>query len=133
MKAKHAGFSLVETLVASLILFSVLTSALVAFQNAIMSSARAESRIDLFAKVPLIQTEVSRRFRNARETSGEGSMMRVRYAWTATLLSQGTPPQVLSEDSTQSERVFELWEVSVDLEAKNASRQFQFTELVWTQ
>ena len=136
MRKDQAGFTLVETLVAAVILFSVLTSAFLAFQGAITSSSRAESRVRLLAVVPRVRAEVTQQMRRSDAVSGGGAMGGVVYEWQAFL---STPGAALNIDDLGSStglapqaREFRLWRVTVSLELSGSRREFMFTELTWS-
>jgi uncharacterized membrane protein (UPF0136 family) len=131
------GFSLVETLVASVILFSALTSAFLAFQGALIGSLKAESRLELLKAMPQVRRSITSLVQEAKASSGKGVTDGVVYAWTAELQNTGV---VLDLDAgsgdgfgAPSERLFSLWRVSVTLERGGVERQFSFTELSWVE
>lgn len=133
--SRQKGFSLVETLVASVILFSALTSAFLAFQGALIGSLKAESRLELLKAVPQARRSITSLVQESKASSGKGVADGVVYAWTAELQTAGV---ILDLDSgsvgdvgAPSERVFSLWQVSVILERGGVERQFSFTELSW--
>ncbi len=135
MVRQQAGFSLVETLVAAMILFAVLSSAFLAFQGSILASAKAQSRIELLASVPLIRIDISQRLRSTSNLSGRGVVGLFRYSWSATPRvvgsafnqSLGNAPSPSSED-----REFILWDVVFQVESSDSQRKFTFVELAWS-
>lgn len=132
--ARQSGFSLIETLVAATIMFSVLISAFVAFQGSINASARAEKRIHLLAKMPLVRGYVTNAIRSGARLTGEGTFEEVSYDWNATLLTQGVAHDLTAEPEGRSgflERNFSLWRVAVRLEFGGVQREFLFTEMTW--
>jgi type II secretory pathway pseudopilin PulG len=136
MMKDEAGFTLVETLVAAVILFSVLTSAFLAFQAAITSSARAESRLHLLAVVPRVRAEVTQQMRGSNVASGRGVMGGVAYEWRAALSTRGAALNIDNLGSSTGlapqAREFRLWRVMVSLELSGSRREFIFTELTWS-
>lgn len=135
MKTHQAGFTLVETLVAAVILFAVLTSASLAFQSAIISSAKAETRVRMLAVVPRVRNEVTQQMRVGNRVSGNGVMGAVQYEWSAVLSTSGSALNIDATDamsgSAPEERVFNLWRVTMSLELSGSQREFAFTELTW--
>lgn len=136
MRKHNAGFTLVETLVAAVILFSVLTSAFLAFQGAITSSSRAESRLSLLAVVPRVRAEVTQQMRGSNAVSGSGVMGGVAYEWRASLSTNGAALNIddlgSSTGLAPQARQFSLWRVTVSLEQSSSRRDFVFTELTWS-
>lgn len=135
MVRQQTGFSLVETLVAAMILFSVLSTAFLAFQGSILSSAKAQSRIELLASVPLIRRDISQRLISASNLSGRGVVGLFRYSWTATPRVSGSafnPSLGESPTPSSEDREFVLWDVVFQVESSDSQREFTFVELAWS-
>ena len=135
MVRQQTGFSLVETLVAAMILFSVLSTAFLAFQGSILSSAKAQSRIELLASVPLIRRDISQRLISASNLSGRGVVGLFRYSWTATPRVSGSafnPSLGESPTPSSEDREFVLWDVVFQVESSDSQREFTFVELGWS-
>ena len=135
MVRQQTGFSLVETLVAAMILFSVLSTAFLAFQGSILSSAKAQSRIELLASVPLIRRDISQRLISASNLSGRGVVGLFRYSWTATPRVSGSafnPSLDESPTPSSEDREFVLWDVVFQVESSDSQREFTFVELGWS-
>ena len=132
--ARQGGFSLIETLVAATIMFSVLVSAFLAFQSSITASAKAETRIELLASVPRVRVFVSEAIRSSGDLLGAGSLGGVSYEWEADAVTQGVAldlDAVGDNPSEFGERTFNLWRVAVKLELDGSQREFFFTEITW--
>lgn len=135
MVRQQTGFSLVETLVAAMILFSVLSTAFLAFQGSILSSAKAQSRIELLASVPLIRRDISQRLISTSNLSGRGVVGLFRYSWTATPRVSGSafnPSLGESPTPSSEDREFVLWDVVFQVESSDSQREFTFVELAWS-
>ena len=135
MVRQQTGFSLVETLVAAMILFSVLSTAFLAFQGSILSSAKAQSRIELLASVPLIRRDISQRLISTSNLSGRGVVGLFRYSWTATPRVSGSafnPSLGESPTPSSEDREFVLWDVVFQVESAGSRREFAFIELAWS-
>ena len=136
MLLSQRGFSLIETLVAAMIIFSVLVSAFVAFQGSILASGKAQARLDLLAAVPHVRAEISEQLLENSLTSGQGAMGDVTFDWRAVkhATGYGGVDEISSERSFQNDRrrQFVLWTVTVDLALSGAKRSFQFSETTWS-
>ncbi|MDB2380686.1 hypothetical protein N9W12_07370 [Luminiphilus sp.] len=135
MVRQQTGFSLVETLVAAMILFSVLSTAFLAFQGSILSSAKAQSRIELLASVPLIRRDISQRLISTSNLSGRGVVGLFRYSWTAAPRVSGSafnPSLGESPTPSSEDREFVLWDVVFQVESAGSRREFAFIELAWS-
>lgn len=133
-RAHQSGFSLIETLVAATIMFSVLVSAFLAFQASITASAKAETRIELLTSVPRVRVSVTEAIRGNEELSGAGTLGGVSYEWKANAVTQGVALDLDAAGDTKSgflERKFNLWRVAVRLEQDSSEREFSFTEITW--
>ena len=133
-RAHQSGFSLIETLVAATIMFSVLVSAFLAFQASITASAKAETRIELLTSVPRVRVSVTEAIRSNEELSGAGTLGGVSYEWKANAVTQGVALDLDAAGDTKSgflERKFNLWRVAVRLEQDSSEREFSFTEITW--
>ena len=130
------GFSLIETLVAAVILFSVLTSSFLAFQGAIIGSTKAQLRIQLLKTVPKIRAEITDKLQIQGLTSGAGAVGDVPYDWAAQLHTTGIVFNIESESgagaNTPAERQLSLWHVAVVVGIEGSEREFAFTELSWS-
>ena len=130
------GFSLIETLVAAVILFSVLTSSFLAFQGSIIGSKKAQTRVELLKTVPQIRAEITRRLQGRGLTSGAGIVDEVHYDWTAEVKAVGFVYDVQSGSgddlSVPGERRFSLWNVVLEVGVESSEREFVFTELSWS-
>jgi len=136
MISKARGFTLVETLVAATIMLLVLTSAFLAFQGAIIASAKAQERLELLSVVPLIRSEITNEMRLAGLRAGEGGVNGVRYSWEAINSASGTRINLETagtEVSESADRQFDLWAVLLTVNSGGADREFEFTELTWSE
>lgn len=135
MLQSQRGFSLIETLVAAMIIFSVLVSAFVAFQGSILASGKAQARLELLAVVPHVRAEISEQLLSKSVTSGQGAMGDVTFDWRAMQHATGYGgfDEGSSETFSQNDRrrQFILWTVKVDLALSDAQRSFQFSETTW--
>lgn len=136
MISKESGFTLVETLVAATIMLLVLTSAFLAFQGAIIASAKAQARLELLSVVPLIRSEITIEMRLAALRSGEGAVNGARYSWEAVNSASGTAINLEiagTELSESADRQFDLWAVLLTVNSGGVDREFEFTELTWSE
>lgn len=131
---KQKGFSLIEVLVAATIMLSVLVSAYLAFQSSIISSAKAQARIELLAKVPRIRANVTAALRSEGFLQGKDQLGEVIYSWEAQPKTRGVAFDLSGEGNNGAdfvEKPFYLWDVVVSVELDGQVREFAFTELTW--
>lgn len=136
MNQKENGFTLLETLVAATIMLLVLTSAFLGFQGAIIASSKAQARLELLSVVPQIRSDITNDMRFAALRSGEGVVNQVRYSWEARNSASGAAinlERTGSGGSENADRQFALWAVSLTVNLGGVYREFEFTELTWSE
>jgi hypothetical protein len=131
------GFTLIEVLIASFILFLVIAAITMVYRGALLSSYKAERVLTFSALIGPVSEQVRDKIHQAsKETDlqGEGSMGPMLYTWSATQVKTGKAPErfdVLTGNLQTSIATFRLWDVSIDLQLKTATRQYYFNEVTW--
>ena len=130
------GFTLIEVLVASFILFLVIASVTLVYRGALLSSNKAERSLRFIALVEPISEQIRFQLRTANQASlnGSGSMGEVNYEWSASHLAQGQSLAVVDSETgaaTTNGRAFYLWTINLELKLGNARRNFEFNEVSW--
>jgi type II secretory pathway pseudopilin PulG len=125
------GFTLVETLVAAVILFAVLTSALLSFQNSVLASSKAESQVRLISAVPALRARIGRQLRNFEASSGEGNLGELNFSWVARVRLEGDALDVREAGEggvgLSVARSFTLWDVGLVVSLGGSSKQYNFS------
>ncbi|OKY24659.1 prepilin-type N-terminal cleavage/methylation domain-containing protein [Thalassotalea sp. PP2-459] len=134
---KSRGFTLIEVLVASFILFLVIASITLVYRGAILSSGKAERTLLFSAAVETISESIKAKI----QTSGQQEIMeeqgewgRVTFSWVAKPAFVSAPPERVSLASGELEKSinqFVLWNVELQLSIDKASRVYQFNEVSW--
>jgi len=138
-RLQQRGFSLVEVLVASVILFSAIASVTMIYRGAFISSKTAEGHVELAGVLPSILSVIRQDIRNQgalplSELSNQGNAWGVDYQWQATQQSFLPPQPVFSPDSGRLEEFpakYKLWQVSLILSKDKLHKQYQFNEVSW--
>lgn len=134
------GFTLIEVLVAALIMFTVLATATLSVRGALHASERATRTIELLAPLPWITPTIRTRLRESLsdallpEHSGAGSMFGVSYRFHATLVRSGAPParfDVDAADFIEYPPRFGLYDIDLELERGGETSRFIYQELAW--
>ena len=138
MTPRQAGFTLLEILVAALILFSVLATMTEVLRTALGSSVSAEASLALSEAAAALRPQVTEALRagdpQAGAQDGAGTYGETAYRWRAEAIDQGeTLTVVEGEALTEPERgrPLVLWRVELTVLAGKRERTFQFTELSW--
>lgn len=133
---KQQGFTLIEVLVASFILFLVIAAITMVYRGALLSSHKAEQVLRFSAMVEPISEQIRIQIKASEgsEMQGQGEMGEMSYTWSATVNQQATAPEQFNFESGEVEAgrvTFYLWHVEMQLQLKTSTRQYQFSELSW--
>lgn len=131
-----AGFTLIEVLIASVILFATITVVAESYRTSLASSIRARATAELLTPLPLIVSTVRESLRSQPEerVKGEGELLGVRYSFEAVTVRFEAPPPVVDENADGLRRFaprYRLYDVRLLLEHSAARRQFIYQELAW--
>lgn len=132
----NAGFTLVEVLIAAVIMFSLLATAALVFKSARQSSQQAADVVVLLTPLPLVVDTIREQIRQnpLPELNGDGKVENVSYSWAATAVMFLPPPEQVLIETMQNIRYkprFYLYEVQLKLQYGRRIREFTFKELAW--
>lgn len=130
------GLTLVEVLVAAVILFAALSLSALTIQSLRQSSAQAEKVIKTLQPARIIALNIQQQIRQSRQEtlSGDGEVGNVNYSWQATVISKGSAPERFDIESgsvTVPPERFWLYLVKLELHFEGRTEQLQFKELAW--
>ncbi len=134
------GFTLIEVLIAAVIMFTVLATATVSLRGAMHASERASRTTELLAPLPWITPTIRERLREhpgdnlATERSGEGVVFGVEYRFHASLVRSAAPPSRFDVDAAEFIEYaprFGLYDVELELEREGEKSRFVYQELAW--
>lgn len=136
---KISGFTLIEVLVATIILISSIATLTLVYRGAYLSSESANKQISVVAMLPSMLARVKsevRQLGNSSESaiSRQGITWGVKYQWQATLIEYKSAPQKLDPDTGDfitPPPKYKLWQVKLLLESGSLSKQYSFKELSW--
>jgi len=137
---EQRGFTLIEVLIAAVIMFTVLATATVSLRAAMHASERASRKTELLAPLPWITPTIRERLREypgdnlATERSGEGVVFGVEYRFHASLVRSGAPPSRFDVDAAEFIEYaprFGLYDVELELEREGEQSRFVYQELAW--
>jgi len=136
-RRKQIGFTLIEILIAGVILFSVISIVSTVYRGAVLSSGKASRSIELSAAVPLLLDTIRFHIRQSKESSSlnqEGIIDGIIFQWQANIIKEGAPPKRFSPEDGSiidfSPR-FYLWKVELQLEKGERQEYYEFEELSW--
>ncbi|BBN80376.1 hypothetical protein PA25_03610 [Pseudoalteromonas sp. A25] len=139
MNRKGAGFTLIEIMVASVILFMVLGTVSIVYRGALLSSSKASEHLLINAQVAPLLSLAESHIRSESKTEKEqlkleGSSNDVRYSITASLIDFRSPPQRFDVDSGSYQtppKKYKLWNVELMLTHNGITKNFVFKQLGW--
>jgi prepilin-type N-terminal cleavage/methylation domain-containing protein len=134
------GFTLIEVLIAAVIMFTVLATATLSLRTALHASERASRTTELLAPLPWITPTIRDSLREISSSElpsdhdGEGLLFGVRYRYHATLVRSGAPPARFDVDAAEFVEYaprFGLYDVELELEREGETTRFIYQELAW--
>ncbi len=130
------GFTLIEVLIASVIMLTVLALAANLFAQARLSSQKAQDSILMQGPLVLIMDTIRHQIRQNPEESlnGDGAIDGVQFKWKANTEHFLPPPDNLIPESNQIVSFaprYRLYHVQLELSYKSAVRLYQFKEVAW--
>ncbi len=133
---KNKGFTLIEVLVASFILFLVLAAITMVYRGALLSSNKAERTLQYSSLVEPISEQIRLQLQSStnNELQGQGSMGVINFTWSARQAFQAKAPALLDAESgelSQGNKTFRLWHITLTLQLKTSSREYHFSEVSW--
>jgi len=137
---KNTGFTLIEVMVASVILFSVIATVSMIYRGAFLSSEKANSHITITGVLPSVLANVQQNIReqsnsSLTELSNQGDAWQVNYQWQAKLIEHKSAPVKLDVDTGDyitPPLKYKLWQVALTLELNGLEKKYNYNELGWT-
>lgn len=135
MNTKIAGFSLMEVLIASFIMFISLVVFSSVFRSAIISSDKAVLNVSSAAYTHLIMGEITSELKQAHhlnQLSGKGRLMQRTFQWQAKVTESTKPPaRYFGQNLSQAEHLVKLWNVELNLTFNEKKSNVQYQEVTW--
>ena len=144
------GFTLLEVLVASAILFSTIAITSVIFKTAYVASEKAQNKVGITAVVPALLPIIQQSIREqttqfADELTGNGIIWGIHYRWQAHVIAFKSPADKFDVDTTRMEsytKRYKKWLVNLELSDShqvetsklpnfNKGLAYQYHELSW--
>lgn len=137
----NKGFTLIETLVASMVLITSLAAISLIYKNALYSSSKATTHVELAGTVPFVLNQAKAEIQNAaqidsQEIIGQGTALKAEYSWVAKLNRYAAPPDRFNVDTGQDESYpnkYKLWDVELTITQASVQYQYSYQELSWNE
>ncbi|GGA98862.1 prepilin-type N-terminal cleavage/methylation domain-containing protein [Agarivorans gilvus] len=131
------GFTLIETLVAALIMFMVLAVSTQLYHSSVVASQKATASLILSGQFEeariLVKNEILRRH-NSDAIAFSGQMGDITYEVEAELIASSTRQKVFNPETgnyDQPKNIYKLWDVKLLLINVNSKRTIRYKELSW--
>jgi prepilin-type N-terminal cleavage/methylation domain-containing protein len=130
------GFTLIEVLIASTILFASLAVISESYRASMMASDKAAKTAEMLTPLPLILGYVKNKLLETPDelVEGQGEVLGVRFTFEARSARFGAPARRIDPDSGQLmvyQPRFRLYDVQLDLSRGTMRRAFTYQELAW--
>jgi Tfp pilus assembly protein PilV len=132
-----SGFTLIEVLIASVLLFSSLALVSLLYKGALIASEKSTQHLVLAGVVPTILENIRFSIRAkgttpAIELSGQDSVWGVNYSWQAKQIDI-KPPILIFNPPTQITNKYKFWEVNMVVKFGAIDRTYGFKEVSWNE
>ena len=136
----NSGFTLIEVMVAAVILFSVIATVSMVYRGAFLSSEKANNHVNLTSVLPAVLATIKQELQDISrssetEISHSANAWQIKYQWTAKLLKFKSAPEKLDVDTgnfVKPPLKYKLWQVELALEFNGLTKQYSYNELGWT-
>ncbi len=136
MNNRHYGLTLLEVLIASVILFTTLTVFTESYRTNLSAINKSTATIDLIAPVQLIVDRVARELRPTSNAviSGRGEILGVSYVFEARSVEASPPLRRFDPESgvlVEYDTRYHLYAVNLRVMKGGAERIYQYREIGW--
>ncbi|MBQ4849241.1 type II secretion system protein J [Pseudoalteromonas sp. MMG012] len=139
MSKRQQGFTLVEVLVASVILFSVLAVVSLVYRGAITASVKATQHLKINAEARMLIVKIEQSIlelstSEINKTQQKGQVNGIEYIWKAQVIDFRSAPKKFDVDLGTfivPPRKYKLWRVTLNLEHGGVSKELTFHQLGW--
>lgn len=137
--SKQKGFTLLEVLVAAMILFLVIAMLAQIFATSTKASKAAERTVKVTSSMPLFVQAIREHLSSetpalGAKKTGRGELLQLRYEWNAEVIEFKAPPDRLDVDlgsMTSYEPKFALWKVDLIIGQGEYERIVSYNEFTW--
>jgi prepilin-type N-terminal cleavage/methylation domain-containing protein len=137
--SNNHGFTLLEVLVASTILFASIAAVTLIFKSAYVASDKAQRKLVqtsvIPALLPIIQQEIrSQTTSQTDELTGNGTLWGEKYQWRSHVIAYKSPAEKFDVDTTRMEsfpKRYKKWQVELTVGVGRSQLNYQYHELSW--
>ena len=127
---KQKGFTLLEVLIASVIMFSAIVLTATIYSNSVQSSMKAQRAVNITSVLPLLVETIESHIQQENQmiSTGSGELFDVAYSWEAKK-NTAAPilPDGLSEVGESGRNAY-LWDVTLNVQFGHIQRIYTYKE-----
>jgi Tfp pilus assembly protein PilE len=133
------GFTLIEVLIAGVILFMVIAATTMVYRSALLSSNKAQDVLAISGYIPQIVDNITDQLQQQdtgtqNSLQGQGLSMQINYNWQGRLIQAKSAPPVI--DSFTGELLaqparYRLWQIELELKLGNTTRIYQYEDFTY--
>ncbi|WP_076410993.1 PilW family protein [Shewanella sp. UCD-KL12] len=134
---RSKGFTLVEVMIAGVILIMTVTAMTMVYRTAALSSGKASDNVEFSASVGMIFNTIQGHVRGGNATeamSGDGHLAGVDYRWSTELITKKGAAEKFDIDEgdwVEQPVRFYLWNVELIVSQGSKERVYNYKELSW--
>jgi type II secretory pathway pseudopilin PulG len=133
----NRGFTLIEVLIAAVILFGSISIVSQAFRGSVNSSIKAKRSVQAAAIVPLLLSTIEYRLQTQplnKAVFQEGVIDEAKFTWTASVIKKDGPPSRLSPEDGEViifDDKYYLWQVNVTVQQQQTNNEYSYKQITW--
>lgn len=127
------GFTLIEILVAAVILFMAVTSGLLVYQSSLDNNLRVQKRYEMMTMTEMVVGNIKSSIRSGRQ-SGSVQLGDITVNWSSKIIKTSAPPSRFDPNETEFVSYkprYQLHEVDVAMRNGEYRYSFSYKEVAW--
>lgn len=137
--SRNSGFTLIEVMVATVILISSIAVMSMVYRGAFISSKKANEYVKITGYLPSVLASVRYDIRQQgnselSQLNNNGDAWDVTYKWQANLIDFQSAPEKFDDESASfitPAKKYKLWQVDLTLQRDTLTKHYSFKELSW--
>ncbi len=135
---RQQGFTLIEVLLASMILFISIATASLALKSVVTNKSKLEQRVLAVQNIPFLMDEIEYEVKltNSKEISGNKVIEGMSYYWVGKVTQSKKPKSGVDLESNSNviiDRTFYSWDIEITVSTGNWNKKYRYKELSWSE
>ncbi|MGB1197716.1 MAG: PulJ/GspJ family protein [Thalassotalea sp.] len=131
---RNLGFTLVEVMIASIILFSVITLLYQVVAQSTHSSDIATKNLEIHSVLPLIAGQIKKELDgkfSPKTIQGDGALLGISFNWSAEQLKSEPFLESISNEGFGLKGMAKLWKIKLELTSRDRKKILFYQEVTW--